>query len=277
MENKMIKRILTVQDISCLGQCSITVALPIISALGVECAIIPSAVLSTHTGSWSGYTFRDLTDDMPDIISHWVSYNEKFDGLYTGYIGNAKQFEILTEARNRLLKEGAPIITDPAMADNGVLYKGFDGAFVKEMAKYTAGSDFVVPNITEAAFMTGIEYKEKYDEEYVKSLVRGLKSLGAKEVILTGISYTPEKIGVCVSEGDKLLYHFEDRVPESFHGTGDVFASVFAASYINGYTALQAAARAAKFTRDAILCTDPKTHSYGVNFEAVLAGAGSPR
>ncbi len=267
----MTKRILTVQDISCLGQCSITVALPIISALGIECAIIPSAVLSTHTGAWNGYTFRDLTDDMPDIINHWVSYNEKFDGLYTGYIGNARQFEILMDARKKLLKEGAPIITDPAMADNGKLYKGFDEAFVKEMAKYTAGSDYVVPNITEASFMTGIEYKEKYDEEYVKSLVSELKKLGSKEVVLTGVSYTPEKIGVCVSEGDKLLYHFEDRVPESFHGTGDVFASVFTASFINGFTALDAAARAASFTREAMLSTDSKTHSYGVNFEAVLS------
>ncbi len=269
---KMTKRILTVQDISCLGQCSITVALPIISALGVECAIIPSAVLSTHTGSWSGYTFRDLTDDMPDIINHWASYNEKFDGLYTGYIGNVKQLEILADVRKKLLKEGAPIITDPAMADYGRLYKGFDENFVKEMAKYTAGSDYVVPNITEASFMTGVEYKEEYDEEYIKRLIAGLKRLGAKEVVLTGVSYTPEKIGVCVSEGERLLYHFEDRVPESFHGTGDVFASVFAASLINGYTALDAAARAARFTREAMLCTDPKTHSYGVSFEAVLGG-----
>ena len=189
------KRVHTVQHISCLGQCSITVALPIISALGVECVILPSAVLSTHTGSWSGYTFRDLTDDMPDIIAHWEKYGEKFDCLYTGYIGNAKQLDILIDVRKKLLKEGAPIITDPAMADHGKLYKGFDLEFVKKMSKYINGSDYVLPNITEASFITGIEYKEEYGEEYIKSLISGLKDIGVKNVILKGVSYQPDKLG----------------------------------------------------------------------------------
>ncbi len=266
----MSKRILTVQDISCLGQCSVTVALPIISALGIECAIIPSAVLSTHTGAWTGYTFRDLTDDMPGIIKHWESYNEKFDGLYTGYIGNARQLDILTDVRRGLLKSGAPIITDPAMGDYGRLYAGFDFGFVKKMAEYTRGSDYVVPNITEAAFMTGIEYKEEYGEEYIARLVRGLHALGAKNAVITGVGFSEDKIGVCVSEGDTLRYHFEDRLRESLHGTGDVFASVFAGSLVNGKSAFDSAVLAARFTREAMLNTDRKTHSYGVCFEGVL-------
>lgn len=266
----MSKRILTVQDVSCLGQCSVTVALPIISALGIECAIIPSAVLSTHTGAWAGYTFRDLTDDMPEIIKHWRSYNESFDGLYTGYIGNARQFDILKGVRDGLLKPGAPIITDPAMGDYGRLYKGFDLDFVQKMAKYVDGSDYVVPNITEAAFMTGIEYKETYGEEYIERLMRGLHALGAKNAVITGVGFSEDKIGVCVSEGDALRYHFEDRLSGGLHGTGDVFASVFVGNLINGNGAFDSAVRAARFTKEAMLGTDSRTHSYGVCFESVL-------
>ena len=156
------KRVLTVQDISCFGQCSLTVALPILSACGVETCILPSAVLSTHTAGFTGFTFRDLTDDMPKILDHWKSENISFDCIYTGYLGSITQIEYVKRMKNELLKDGAKLIVDPAMGDNGKLYSIFDLEYAKEMAKLCAVADVIVPNITEACYMTGVEYKENY-------------------------------------------------------------------------------------------------------------------
>lgn len=273
----MQKRIVTVQDISCVGQCSLTVALPIISAYGVEAAILPSAVLSTHTGGFKGqFTFRDLTDDFQAIIDHWAVNELRFDALYTGYIGNVKQFTLINEIKNRLMAQNAPIVIDPVMGDNGRLYTGFDAAFVKEMTRFISGADFVLPNITEASAMLGTEYKSEYDEDYIRELCEGMVKLGAKNVVITGVSFAPEKIGAAVYSGSadgngKLEFCFEDKVNVNMHGTGDVFASSFLGGLMNGLTPLEAASGAAKFTRNAILNTmDSPEHFYGVNFEGVL-------
>ena len=151
------KRILTIQDISCVGQCSLTVALPILSACGVETCVLPSAVLSTHTAGFSGYTFRDLTEDMPAIKDHWVKEGIAFDGVYTGYLGSTKQIDYVKEIIAATAKDGVAII-DPAMADNGKLYPGFDAAFVEEMKKLCATADYLLPNLTEACLLTDTEY-----------------------------------------------------------------------------------------------------------------------
>ncbi len=272
MENttlKTQKRLLTVQDISCVGQCSLTVALPIISAFGIETVMLPSAVLSTHTGCWKNFTFRDLTDDIPKIASHWEQSDIRFDAMYTGYIGNARQIDMILDMRKKLLMPGAPIITDPAMADNGVLYTGFDASFAESMKRLAGGSDYLLPNITEAAMLTGAEYKEKYDEEYIMGLCRGLCGLGAKNVVLTGVCFEEDKIGVYVYDGKNARYCSEDRLKYSVHGTGDVYASVFSGYLVSGLDAFEAAKKAASFTRDAMLNT-PREHVYGVNFEGIL-------
>ncbi len=265
------KRILTVQDISCVGQCSLTVALPILSACGVEAAVIPSAVLSTHTGNWTGFTFRDLTDDIPEITRHWCDNSIFFDGIYTGYIGNARQFDMINVIRDKLLRpgSGAPVIIDPAMADLGKLYYGFDDNFVKGMRKFVRGADYALPNITEASFLTGLDYRETYDEAYIEKLVGGLHELGVKNVIITGVSFEPSKLGICVSDGSSIIYHFEDKLEMSCHGTGDVYASVFTGKLISGMSALESGKAAAVFTRNAMLNT-PQEHNYGVNFESIL-------
>ncbi len=267
------KRILTVQDISCVGQCSLTVALPILSACGVETAIIPSAVLSTHTGNWTGFTFRDLTDDIPGISKHWQDNAIDFDAIYTGYIGNARQFDMIDEISAHLLKDGAPLIVDPAMADNGKLYYGFDEEFVKRMRKFVSNADYVLPNITEASFLTGLPYKEEYDEKYILDICRELHNIGAKNVILTGVSYSPDKLGMCWSDGKELRYHFEPRLGFRCHGTGDIFASVFTGRLVSGKSPLEAGADACRFVCDAMLNT-PKEHKYGASFEGVLYKLG---
>ena len=268
----MYKRILTIQDISCVGQCSLTVALPIISACGVEAAVLPSAVLSTHTGGFKGFTFRDLTEDLPKISAHWKKEGITFDAFYTGYLGSTKQIEYVRDILNAHGNPGAKKIVDPAMADNGNLYYGFDTAFVESMKGLVAEADIVLPNITEASFLTGIEYKEVYDEAYVRSLLEALVKLGAKAVVLTGVSYKPETTGVVVYDGNYRYYEHK-RIPKGCHGTGDVYASAFVGAITRGIEAFEAAKIAADYTVQCIENTiGDANHWYGVKLETALPG-----
>ncbi len=264
-------RILTVQDISCVGQCSLTVALPILSACGIETAVLPSAVLSTHTAGFSGYTFRDLTEDMPAISAHWEKEGLTFDALYTGYLGSTRQIDEVCSIIDRNLREGGRVIVDPAMADNGKLYPGFDAAFVAAMARLVGRADYVVPNITEAAMLTGLPYKTEYDRAYVDALIAGLLSLGCKNVILTGVSYAEGKTGVVVHENGSYAYYEHEKLSNSCHGTGDIYAAAFVGALVRGKRAYDAAAIAADYTVECIRATaEEKNHWYGAKFEPVL-------
>ena len=269
MENK---RILTIQDISCVGQCSLTVALPILSACGIETAILPSAVLSTHTAGFSGYTFRDLSDDMPAISAHWKKENLEFDAVYTGYLGSARQVEYVINIVKTNLKAGGKFFVDPAMADNGKLYPGFDKDYVKAMLELSKAADYIIPNITEAAFLAGVEYKASYDKEYIDLLINTLVSLGCKNIILTGVSYREGKTGILVYENGKEEYYEHELLKNGCHGTGDIYASALVGAMCRGNTAIKAAEIAARFTVDAIKATalDP-SHWYGARFECVLS------
>ena len=265
------KKILTIQDISCLGQCSLTVALPVISACGVETCVVPSAVLSTHTGGFTGYTFRDLTQDMPAIRNHWLQQGIVFDAIYTGYLGSAQQISYVADYFHTVAKENCLKIVDPAMADNGRLYPGFDADFVDAMKTLCGEADYLLPNITEAAFLTGLEYKTSYDRTYIDQLLNALTALGAKNIVLTGVSYAPGKTGVVVLENGNYQYYEHDRLGNSCHGTGDVYASAFVGSLMRGKTAFQAAKIAADYTVECILETAKyDKHWYGVAFEPVL-------
>ena len=268
---KDYKRILTIQDISCVGQCSLTVALPILSACGVETCVLPSAVLSTHTAGFKGFTFRDLTDDMPAICDHWVREGIRFDGVYTGYLGSATQIDHCLRIASETSAPGALLIVDPAMADNGKLYTGFDMDFVGEMKRLVAKADIVLPNITEACFLTGVPYKEEYDSQYVGEVCERLLALGSKKVVLTGISFEKGYTGVWVTDGTHTDYYRHVRIEKGCHGTGDVYASAFAGSLMRGKDAVEAARIAADYTVRCILGTqgDPD-HWYGVKFEPQL-------
>ncbi len=264
-------KVLTVQDISCVGQCSLTVALPIISACGVETCVLPSAVLSTHTAGFTGYTFRDLSEDMPAIKDHWIKEGIKFDAIYTGYLGSTKQIDFVADIIDETSANGALTVIDPAMADGGKLYPAFDSEYVEAMKKLVAKADYVLPNVTEAAFLTGIEYRTETDREYVDSLILGLISLGAKNVILTGISYREGMTGVVVFENGEYSYYEHTFLPESRHGTGDIYASSFTGALMRGKSAYEAAKIAADYTVLAIKASaGDVTHTYGAKFEPVL-------
>lgn len=268
------KKVVTLQDISCMGQCSLTVALPIISACGVETIILPSAVLSTHTGGFTGYTFRDLTDDIPGIYNHWNKEGLKFDCLYTGYLGSVTQIDYVGEIRKSVITDEGLLIVDPAMADNGKLYYGFDENFVEHMAKLCGTADIVLPNITEASMMTKSEYRQSgHTPEYIEGLIKAVAELGAKKVILKGISYEEGKIGIAVydSLSGKLEYYFNEKQDQSSHGTGDCFASAFTGALMQGKSELEAASLAADFVVEAIKKTaGDENHKYGVKFEKAL-------
>ena len=270
------KKILTIQDISCVGQCSLTVALPVISAMGIETAILPSAILSTHTGGFKGYTFHDLTEDIPAIKEHWKKENIKFDAIYTGYVGSVKQLQYISDIMDELSKPGSIIVVDPVMGDKGKLYPGFEPSFAKEIAKMCGKADVIVPNFTEAAFMLDEEYIETgHTKEYIERILKKLLNLGCKNALLTGVTLEPGKLGVAAINGEtgKITYYFRDLVDGMFHGTGDVFASSFAGAMILGKSIEQASKIAVDFTVDAIQKTiDDKSHWYGVKFELALPG-----
>ena len=265
------KRILTVQDISCVGQCSLTVALPILSACGIETAVLPSAVLSTHTAGFTGFTFRDLTEDIPTIRDHWVKENIKFSAIYTGYLGSTKQIDYVAQLFRDVAAEGCIAVVDPAMADNGKLYPAFDDAYVEAMKVLCAKADYIVPNITESCYLTSMEYKTEYDRAYIDEMLSRLTALGCKNVILTGVSYAPGKTGVVVYESGEYAYYEHDFLPNSCHGTGDIYASAFVGALMRGKSAYDAAKIAADYTVACIETTAQlDNHWYGAAFEPVL-------
>ena len=265
------KKILTIQDISCVGQCSLTVALPILSACGIETCILPSAVLSTHTAGFTGFTFRDLTDDMPAIRQHWMQEGIRFAAIYTGYLGSIKQIGYVADIFADTAAEGCVKIVDPAMADNGKLYSIFDMDYVEAMKGLCAKADYVVPNITEAAFLTGMDYRTEYDRGYIDALIEKLTALGCKNVILTGVSYAPGRTGIVVFENGEYAYYEHELLPNSCHGTGDIYASAFVGAMVRGKSAYDAAAIAANYTMECIRYTASlDNHWYGAAFEPVL-------
>jgi len=268
-----MKRIVTVQDISCVGKCSLTVALPIISAMGIETAIIPTAVLSTHT-MFSRFTCKDLTDQIAPITEHWSEEQMKFEAIYTGYLGSFEQIDLMKQMFDDFKTENNILFVDPAMADNGKLYPAFDEAFAKHMATLCAKADIIVPNVTEASFMTGMDYREEYDEAYIKEMLNRLADLGAKICILTGVSFAAGKTGVMGYDRARNEYYYyeHDKLPVSFHGTGDIFSSTCIGAIANGLTWQDAVVIAADYTAECIRITleDPDKPWYGVNFEQAI-------
>lgn len=260
-----MKRVLSIQDISCMGKCSQTVALPVISAMGIETVILPTALLSAHT-EFENFTFRDLTEEIPKIINHWKNMNIKFDAIYTGYLGSEQQVEIVEEIFN--MYKDALIIVDPVMGDNGKLYTGFTEKFAVHMRELCKMADVILPNITEAAYLTGEEYVENGDEEYVCRLAEKLYMLGAKNTVITGIAEN-DKVGALLYDGKEKFEYLTDRVNKSFHGTGDVFAASFCGAVLLGMNYKNALKCAADFTLESIKCTD-ESHWYGINFEKAL-------
>ncbi len=270
--NETIK-ILTIQDISCYGQCSITVALPVVSAFGIETAILPSAVLSTHTSGFTDFTVRDLTEDLPEIRKHWEKEGILFDAIYTGFIASIEQLDYIKEIIDSRLKPDGLVFVDPAMADHGEFYNGFDQEFADKMGELCKLGDYVLPNTTEACYILHKPWKEEFTKEEMLEMANELSEFTKRHVILKGDTHKEGQLGMIVldKEEETCEIVFNDKVDYVSHGTGDVFASAFVGSTMNGKTPTQAAKIAGEFTKRAIEKTvGDETHTYGVKFEQVI-------
>lgn len=271
----MQKKVLAINDISCVGRCSLTVALPIISSVGLECSILPTAILSTHTGGFSGYTFLDFTSEMQKVCNHWLSLERKYDTIYTGFLGSSQQVEVVKDIVEKF-KNNNLVIVDPAMADNGELYKIFDNNFPNEMKKLCLTGDVILPNITEACLLTGYDYKpNNHTDEYIDGLINALEKEGMKNIVLTGVNKNEGKIGaVCYNCQTKQKYFYDENIiPGYYHGTGDVFASVFASCISKGKTLEESTKIAVMITVASIKETIKYENidiKYGVCFEEVI-------
>ncbi len=268
-----MKRVLSIQDISCLGKCSQTVALPLISAMGVETVMLPTALLSTHT-MFKNFTVLDLSDQIVPITDHWKSEGIRFDAIYTGYLGTEEEIDVVMKLIEDFRTPETVVFVDPAMGDNGKLYPAFNEAYAKKNAYLCGIADVIVLNITEAAFMTGMEYKEKYDEAYVKELIQKLTKLGAKISVLTGVSLKEGQTGVMGYDAkkDSWFSYQNEKIARSYHGTGDIFSSVSIGGLMNDLSLKEAFRIAADFTAETIRETmaDTKEPWYGVNFETMI-------
>ncbi len=268
-----MKRAVTIQDISCFGKCSITVALPLISAMGIECAVIPTAVLSTHTGGFTGFTFRDLSSDIPEITAHWKKEKLVFDGLYTGYLGSPEQAAMIEQ----FIDDFNPplVFVDPVMGDNGRLYTGFDNSIVTAMKHLCSRADIIVPNLTEAALMLDEPFVRpgEYDEAYIRDLLVRLSALGAKMTALTGVNYDGKSQGVVGYDRatGEFTEYFAENLPVQCHGTGDVFSSTMFGALLRGKTLEESMKIAVDNTVNCILHSMNDTnHWYGVKFEECI-------
>ena len=281
-----MKRVLTVQDISCVGKCSLTAAIPVISAMGIEVCPLPTAILSNHT-AFSSFSFLDLTDKIPEILNEWKKQGFHFDAIYTGYLGSIKQIDLVHKILDEFAQNDTLVVIDPCMADNGKLYTGFSQDFVKQMAKLCGRANVILPNMTEACFLVNQDYDFLVQtNESITKIMAKLLSLGAQQVILKGVEFSKEKIGVAYcsqklfdnnfstneNNMENMNIYFHHRYDENFHGTGDVFASAVTGALVLKKDIKDAVKIACDFVQESIECTllNPNYNWYGVDFESAL-------
>ena len=281
-----MKRVLTIQDISCVGKCSLTAAIPVISAMGIEVCPLPTAILSNHT-AFSSFSFLDLTDKIPEILNEWKKQGFHFDAIYTGYLGSIKQIDLVHKILDEFAQNDTLVVIDPCMADNGKLYTGFSQDFVQQMAKLCGRANVILPNMTEACFLVNQDYDFLVQtNESITKVMAKLLSLGAKQVILKGVEFSKEKIGVAYcsqklfdnnfstneNNMEDMNIYFHHRYDENFHGTGDVFASAVTGALVLKKDIKDAVKIACDFVQESIECTllNPNYNWYGVDFESAL-------
>ena len=265
-----MKRVVSIQDISCIGKCSQTVALPIISSMGVELAVLPTSILSTHT-AFKNFTFKNLVEELEKIIEHWKQEDFKFDVIYIGYTGTEEILDFVLKFIDTFKTKENIVVFDPAMADHGKIYTGISNSAIEKMKEVCKKADIIKPNLTESSLLLGETYKEKYSLEEVKEMAKKLKVLGSKNIVITGVE-NEGKMGAIAYNGTGYCSNFEQKYDASYHGTGDVFTSALTGSIVQGKTLEESIKIATKFTTEAVRLTyeDVNGTKYGVNFEQVI-------
>ncbi len=260
-----MKRVLAIEDLSCVGRCALTVALPVLSAMGHECSVLPTAVLSTHTGFPQPHRHM-LTQELVPIADHWKSQDISFDGILVGYLADEDQ---AAEVDSLLGRFAGMKVLDPAMGDGGKLYGGLDADMVDAMKCLCRRADVVLPNVTEAALLTGLPYQPVGDGSYYRELMLGLSKLGPKTVVITGVRNPDGRTGFVGMCQEGMFSYLTPRLPLELHGTGDLFSSVYTGALLLDKDPMEAGELAAKFVEQAILATPEKT-PYGPHFEKAL-------
>ena len=261
-----MKTLVSMQDLSCLGKCSLTVIHPTISAMGVPCAVLPTSLLSTHT-AFPGPVVRDLSDFARPALDHWQSIGAEFGGILTGYLASPDQAELALELYDRF-GDGL-IVHDPAMGDHGRLYSGMGPEMVEAHRRLCERADLILPNLTEGAFLAGIDYQERTDLEYCRQIATALLKTSAKAVLLTGYAPKPDTVGFYYTDGTAEFAHAAPKIPRACHGTGDLFAAVTTGGLLGGLSVPEAGTLAAEFVHRAIANTG-KDSRFGVEFETEL-------
>lgn len=261
------KRILTIQDLSCVGRCSLTVALPVLSAYGIETCVLPTAILSNHT-AFNKWSYLDLADEIKNILAAWQENRFLFDAFLVGYLGTAAMADVAKSCFRDFSNKGAEIIIDPAFGDNGKLYPALDGGYVAAMSDLIKSADIILPNLTEVCFLTGTRYRPDISTESAKEIVKRLAEHTPATIVLTGVEHGDE-IGELIYSDGAFSEVWNKKLPRRFHGTGDIFASAFTASYLHGCGLIKACESAGGLVTASINATDSSC-VYGVNFEYAL-------
>ena len=246
------KRVLAVHDISGVGRCSLTVALPIISAAGVECSVLPTAVLSTHTGGFTGYTCRDLTDDLLPMARHWSSLGERFDAIYMGYLGSFAQMDMMREVLSILAEKDTLIAVDPVMGDYGKLYPTYDKHLAESMRGFLDVADILTPNLTEACFLADAPYRTDFTDAELAALCEKLAARHADRIVISGIPRGDTLVNFIYETGRGTSLCVEPRIGADRSGTGDVFSSVILGDAVNGVDFATSVCKASRFTAAAV-------------------------
>ncbi len=267
-DDKPMKRILTIQDLSCVGKCSLTVILPVISAMGVECSVLPTAVLSTHTAFPKPHV-TDLSREIPRIADHWRSLDIKFSGIMTGYLADPAQAALAGSVIDAFGGSECLLLCDPAMADHGKLYSGLDVEMIHAMHTLCQRADLCLPNITEGALLAGMPYRKTADAGYCREITQTLHQKGIGSILLTGLEQRPGQTGFFWSDGTETFAYSTEKLPRSCHGTGDLFAAVVMGGRMQGLDEPKAGALAAEFVKRCIAGTGADSR-LGVAFEPEL-------
>ena len=268
-------RIAAIHDLSGFGRCSLTVILPILSAMGLQCCPVPTAFLSTHTGGFEGFTFLDMTEEMPKVANHWNTLGLDFQAIYSGFLGSERQIHIVEDFIRTFRRKDTVVVVDPVMGDHGEVYKTYTPAMCAGMAQLAAQADVITPNLTEAALLLGIPYETlSADEADCRSIAEQLSMDGRRSVVLTGASAGPDLTGaVCfdAKTGRTDILQAE-RVPRTFLGTGDVFASVLTGTLVKGDALPEATRQAVDFVHACAARTMEENIPLreGVDFEPLL-------
>lgn len=265
-------RIAAIHDLSCFGRCSLTIALPVLSAMGCQCCPLPTALLSAHTGI-SGFTFLDTTDEMRRISAHWSQLSLHFQAIYTGFLGSAPQISLVEDFLRRFHAPDTLLVMDPVMGDHGTPYKTCTPALRQGLRELVAQADVITPNLTEAAILLDIPYHESQTAD-ASELVRALSLQGQRSVVLTGYAAAPGQVGaLCYDRDTRQVEAVQTaRVPQDFPGTGDLFASVLTGALTRGAPLLQAARTAVDFVGSCVArsVAEGAGKAEGVDFEPLL-------